>query len=918
MTNTRTTLTALLAVLALTGVAAAQSHTVSDGQVGVTGATLFEGFFTTQSITNDHKDVDGDGVSGFTPPATVDQLAAGWANLASTPPTYGTNAGSGQSYFYVHYRGTSSGSGFSEVLNYNAFGTSPTATPGDDSYINRTKFYDSETKSFINGATGSQVIANARMDIAIMDVPTTWITQQGSVANVSPTARPGQNGYGYAPVTSWDHGATQQLKSLTVSNGTTSVTYNTNTSSPDSQTLFDTQVAYVPVSFIVNPGVLSVDRAVDESSSSDFANTGDYSSRADGKTVGFGKSQLQALFATGRLDTGENLFAATRNGGSGTRNAAMNGIELDPSWGRGENVGVSESDSSHTDLDGVEFDGNFMESSSRMQEVVSRSRLAVGYQGMTKAESKTEDGKIVEHAVVKNDLASEGGTKYVFPTVSNIVDNGDANDGWRIGGNETMMTVGDPTATSGPSEMTGQAATAAEFVNNLTYSIDQFAGNVNDDENYYMPGEYVAVNYMAAGALQANPKGPNGQWVDQTSGTGDGTQVAGMASYIKSNSTFQASKFLENGLKAPVRDSDFTFADGASGTTGYLYYDASNGVQTLGGGQTMNTRNTVQGDFNGDDIRDINDIAKIIEAVTYTPTSGDLSAGRTNAILAWAWQQNNAASDFSNGGLMPHIIGDFNNDGNMDAEDVRYFADGLAYDATKTVNTKTGLINRVQAFQDVDSAFGGNFFGTTVKGQTPASWTNGASMYDVAGSDTSNALFGATPGAAPFGADGDINGYDISYTQKVLMGLPGTFGDQNADETLSWLNADGSVNLKEAISMDLSVDFDGDFDNDAADLQALFDLLETGFGDANLDSAVGLADLSLLGNNYGATSGAYWAEGDFNADGAISLADLSVLGNSYGTDYASAAMTGAVVTPEPATISLLGLGGLALIRRRKK
>lgn len=907
---------ALLAVLAIATAASAQSHTISNGEVGVSGATLFEGFFQSQAITNDHLDVDTDNVYSY-PPA--DQLAPAWTNLGNTPPTFVPKASQSEDdpYFYVHYRGTSSGSGFSEVLKYDAFGTSPTAAPGDDSYINRTLFYDSDAGSYVNGATGANVIANARVDIAIMDVPTTWITQQGVASNATPTARPGQSGYGYNAVTSWDQNQAQQLKSLTVSSGATDVTYNTNTSSPDSNTLFDTQVAYVPVSIICNPGVLSVDRAVDESSSSDFATTGDYSTRADGKSVGFSKTQMQTLFATGRMDTGENLFAATRNGGSGTRNAAMNGIGLDPSWGRGENVGIAESDSSHTDLDGVEFNGNFMESSSRMQEVVSRSRLSVGYQGMTKAESKTAGGKVVEHVVIMNDLASEGGDKYVFPNINNVVDNGDVNDGWRIGGNETMMTVGDPTATSGPSEMTGAKIYPAEFINNITYSIDQFAGNVGSDENYFMPGEFVAVNYMASGALQANPKGPNGQWVDQTAATGDGTQVTTMANFIKNNSNFQASKFLENGLKAPVRDADFTFDDGASGTTGYRYYDATSATQTLGGGQTMNLRNTVQGDFSGDDIRDINDIAKMMECVTYTPTAADTAAGRTNAILAWAWNENATAGDHNLGGVMPHIIGDFNNDGNMDAEDVRYFADGLAYDSTKTVNGKTGLINRVQAFQDVDTAFGGNYFGTTFNGQTPSSWTTGASQFDVAGSDHAATLFGATPGAAPYGSDGDIDGYDISYVQKVLAGLPGTPGDQNSDSKLSWLDSSGNVNLLEAISMDLSVDFDGDFDNDAADLQDLFDLLETGYGDANLDGAVGLADLSLQGNNYGATSGAYWEEGDFNGDGAVSLADLSILGNNYGSSY-SAPLNGAIQTPEPTTMALLGLGGLALLRRRRR
>ena len=77
-------------------------------------------------------------------------------------------------------------------------------------------------------------------------------------------------------------------------------------------------------------------------------------------------------------------------------------------------------------------------------------------------------------------------------------------------------------------------------------------------------------------------------------------------------------------------------------------------------------------------------------------------------------------------------------------------------------------------------------------------------------------------------------------------------------------------------------------------------------GDANGDGTVSFSDYQTLEANFG--TGTTWAQGDFNGDGAVTFADYQILEANFGKSS----------VPEPATLSLLVLGGFALIRRRRE
>ena len=82
-------------------------------------------------------------------------------------------------------------------------------------------------------------------------------------------------------------------------------------------------------------------------------------------------------------------------------------------------------------------------------------------------------------------------------------------------------------------------------------------------------------------------------------------------------------------------------------------------------------------------------------------------------------------------------------------------------------------------------------------------------------------------------------------------------------------------------------------------------------GDANSDGIVDVADLGVVGANFGSVNAAA-GDGDFNGDGQVDVADLGIVGANW-----TAATTGnsATLVPEPGSAVVLILG-LAYLGRR--
>jgi hypothetical protein len=149
-----------------------------------------------------------------------------------------------------------------------------------------------------------------------------------------------------------------------------------------------------------------------------------------------------------------------------------------------------------------------------------------------------------------------------------------------------------------------------------------------------------------------------------------------------------------------------------------------------------------------------------------------------------------------------------------------------------------------------------------------------------------------TPMTGDFDADNDVDADDVNALCANMGGDVGTYdmdGDGDVDE-------DDMTFLVENY---LEYDSDGDGIPDGAG---------TFRGDFNLDGIVNGTDLSIMSGGFGTTTG--FAGGNANCDSTVNGTDLSILSSVFGNVATTA-------VPEPLTITVLSLGAVGMLRRRK-
>jgi autotransporter-associated beta strand protein len=92
------------------------------------------------------------------------------------------------------------------------------------------------------------------------------------------------------------------------------------------------------------------------------------------------------------------------------------------------------------------------------------------------------------------------------------------------------------------------------------------------------------------------------------------------------------------------------------------------------------------------------------------------------------------------------------------------------------------------------------------------------------------------------------------------------------------------------------------------------------FGDANGDNTVNALDFNALASNFG--TGQFWQQGDFTYDGVVNTSDFNLLAQYFNqvTPSLEPSLTPALGTlvPEPGSVGLLSVVGLAHSRRRRR
>ncbi|MBL0927145.1 MAG: hypothetical protein IBJ11_05765 [Phycisphaerales bacterium] len=870
--------------------------------VNISGATLQQNFFLSLASTNDFLDVDGDGNS-IPLNGVVDQLAPA-----------GLNPFNANAYWQIQYRATGSVNGFIELRD---FGVTPATVAGgsqlrnvglDGAWLNRTQFFvgpptSSLTGPFNNGNPGSvplrgadaagggvvpfsalytlpptpsttpntPVSGSVLIDINPLDVPSFWaVNQTGGIP--APNLKPGQAGYGGNPASAVNRDGTfpaiddvgdPQVNALP---GLGSLNFNR--TSPDANTVFDTEYAYAPVAMPVNfgTGVQTLEKA-----------------------------DVRHLLATGRLPSGENLVMITRDVGSGTRNAFCNGVGLDPSFGVGENVGGRDTAAVQQVL-GQNWIPSNKGGSGTLETALINCRLGLG---MTGAERGIRNNWLTNGSLEVVGVRNDGGTSFVRPTMFSILGvvpvaspqtdplvAQPISETYRIGGVGVLASVGDP---RNQNELGGDATNvnprmrntyAAAYLNNFSRSRDSAVNLPGASVNDFSPGQFLltawvppaAMNYIPDGnntsAFVVNPVPPNTALqrlllTPAPPPTGANSVLNNRAFVTYGNAAWFSPRSAPSGRYAgliPARQTGGTYTDG--GTTGFI----SEGGTNLVYGQTLPLRNLISGDFNGDGRRDINDASDLARAFRKRAEGGTWTApGGSGALLTLANQiaaSNSIAvpatpgTDFS-----IEIVGDFNGDGSFTREDLRYWADGLGVDAA------TRRLNRKAAFAAIDNAYTaaggtlGNLFPTTFSNLSKT-YAAGDARGDVSNPQITSGARRATRGNNPTGFDGRVDCHDVTYVMRNWKSA--------ASGAVTW------TNLTEAANADLSADMNGDRAINEADIFEIVSvILGTSRGDVNLDGVVNAADITIINANLGAT-GASWCSGDLNGDGRVDNADLRI------------------------------------------
>ncbi|OHB73502.1 MAG: hypothetical protein A2Z25_01800 [Planctomycetes bacterium RBG_16_55_9] len=800
----------LILILAITSLTLADN-----GKITVAGATQFDWFFSFKSTfpaaTHDYIDVDDNGKSILVN-GQLQQLAATYTGSETKQELLAHGP------WILNYRGTGSGNGLEELVAYFDSPTDGNELANIDGTVNRWTY----------GASADYPFPPLdRIDIAAMDVPTTQFVSIGSQENAFPFLKPFDDGYGKSPITPWDGDSTNQLADLGE--------LNINTANPDDKTIFDFPIGWYPFCFLASKATGLENITIQE---------------------------LQCLYLTGRSLSGINYNVPTRDSGSGTRNAVMSSIGVDPSWGRGDNLGRT-GKNPNMEILGPAYQYNNIDSSTTSSRNHRNNRFMVSYQTLYSSKGVPLINTGWYECL---NISFDGGKTFVRPEdpvdpaeipdeIENRIDKyGDqpnwqsnifwpnASNGWRIGGSETFATVGEPYATNLPARLSAYKTSAhgfgmrnpdaAAFIINITESIKAVLELGPNPSTAGSPGQALAFKSILVAGIYGLPSPGNpAEFVvdpDLYNPALTGLPFSGVG----------LDPYGSHGYGLlPNRD---TNGDGKATGADAPYTDLNSNVIQW---NPFDPRYALQGDINQNGTWDADDLHLAVLIL------GNGAAAPVDPLISY------------------DVLCDFDSNGWFDPNDVRFMADGvILWPLTDTsISDCSEAVCRQKNFAMVDdSSVTGNFFSTVLAHGT---YKSGDSRADIA--MLKEGKLYAQAGAAPL-VDGVVDQTDISYIQKVLDGrlLSDICKYQVRENRLSWLDP------IDRVFADYSCDMNNDLYIDLEDLRIMVeDILETEIGDFDLNGAKDNSDRQVIINNMN-QAGTY-IDGDLTGDAIVDSADLA-------------------------------------------
>ena len=169
----------------------------------------------------------------------------------------------------------------------------------------------------------------------------------------------------------------------------------------------------------------------------------------------------------------------------------------------------------------------------------------------------------------------------------------------------------------------------------------------------------------------------------------------------------------------------------------------------------------------------------------------------------------------------------------------------------------------------------------------------------------------ATESAGGFTSDGVLWDFGMTMLGDPLLMTQAWRNELNGD-----VNGDGVVNAADIDAVYahvgsgiLTYDVNGDGVVNKSDADFLVKtILHSSYGNANLDGFVDFMDFQTLLDHW--THSGAWADGDFDGNGRVDFADFQLLLDNWSP-------LGNSSVPEPATLIILSLGAISILRPRR-